>query len=90
MFDQGVVDLLPEFEPDPEAVVAVDGLPGRKVDGESAPFDAIVSPIEDGIEYVSELDLTLFADGFGRRQEGGDPMPLGIIEVTGIGHGDTD
>jgi hypothetical protein len=97
LFHQGVVDLPPEFEPDPEkemcreklppatfrAVVAVDRLPVGKIDGECSPFDAIVSPIEDGIEYGSQINFTLFADRFCRRKERMNLLPFSIIEVTG-------
>jgi hypothetical protein len=61
-------------------------LPVGKVNRESAPFDAIISPIEDGIEYGSQIDLTLFADRLWGRQKLLNPLPFGIIEVAGVAH----
>lgn len=86
LFDQNVIDLVPDFEPDPEAVVAVDGLPRGEVDGQGTPLDAVVGSVEDGIKDGSEVYFTRLADGFCWGQKGVNVVPFGVGEVTWIGH----
>src|ERR1700678_4208407 len=71
--------LIPAFE------VVVGGTLGDEIVRQEVPLATRAVLVEQGIDYLAEIDRTRSPTGLGRRKDGLDQVPLGVAQVGGIG-----
>src|SRR5215210_5116329 len=69
----------------PASEVVVDGLPGRKVDGQRAPAAALPGHVKDRIHHRALLILAGIAARIRPPHKGLNGSPLRVAQITGIG-----
>ena len=82
--DQGRIELRPQPGTGPAPVVAIAGLPGRKVARQHAPLAARARHIEDGVHDQPHLPLAR-PSALARRKVLFKLLPFGILEVGRVG-----
>src|SRR5271157_4718853 len=87
LFDQRRVDLLPDPGTGPTPKIAVDGLPGGKIDREHSPLTPRPGHIQNGIHNVPHFPLARPAPWV-RPKVFLNQLPFGILKISLVGSGE--
>ena len=76
---------LPDAVPLPSPVVVKDDAVRRQVVGQHTPGGAGAEDVADGVDDFPAVVFDGSSAGFGRRQQGFQELPFGVVEVAGVG-----